>query len=52
MTSTPISMPVLRFGGTVISEEVGLQLDKATIKDLGRTRKVQVSKAMWMWKNA
>jgi chaperonin GroEL len=31
-------------GGTVISEEVGLQLDKATIKDLGRARKVQVSK--------
>ena len=31
-------------GGTVISEEVGLQLDKATIKDLGRAKKVQVSK--------
>ena len=31
-------------GGTVISEEVGLALDKATIKDLGRARKVQVSK--------
>jgi len=26
-------------GGTVISEEVGLQLDKATIKDLGRAKK-------------
>ncbi|GAB3006266.1 60 kDa chaperonin [Arenimonas maotaiensis] len=31
-------------GGTVISEEVGLSLDKATIKDLGRAKKVQVSK--------
>ncbi|MCE7033387.1 chaperonin GroEL [Lysobacter sp. GX 14042] len=31
-------------GGTVISEEVGLQLDKATIDDLGRAKKVQVSK--------
>ena len=31
-------------GGTVISEEVGLALDKATIKDLGRARKIQVSK--------
>ncbi|GAA5082180.1 chaperonin GroEL [Lysobacter panacisoli] len=31
-------------GGTVISEEVGLQLDKATIKDLGRAKKVLVSK--------
>ena len=31
-------------GGTVISEEVGLSLDKATIKDLGRARKIQVSK--------
>src|SRR6186713_2021724 len=31
-------------GGTVISEEVGLALDKATIKDLGRARKVQISK--------
>jgi len=28
----------------VISEEVGLALDKATIKDLGRARKIQVSK--------
>ena len=31
-------------GGTVISEEVGLQLDKATIKDLGRAKKIQISK--------
>jgi chaperonin GroEL len=31
-------------GGTVISEEVGLQLEKATISDLGRAKKIQVSK--------
>jgi chaperonin GroEL len=31
-------------GGTVISEEVGLALDKATIKDLGRAKKIQVTK--------
>jgi chaperonin GroEL len=31
-------------GGTVISEEVGLQLEKATIKDLGRAKKIQVSR--------
>jgi chaperonin GroEL len=31
-------------GGTVISEEVGLSLEKATIKDLGRAKKVQISK--------
>ena len=31
-------------GGTVISEELGLQLEKATLKDLGRAKKVQVSK--------
>ncbi|HEU4774314.1 MAG TPA: chaperonin GroEL [Lysobacter sp.] len=31
-------------GGTVISEEVGLQLEKATIADLGRAKKVQISK--------
>ncbi|EKQ62784.1 chaperonin GroEL [Xanthomonas citri pv. malvacearum str. GSPB2388] len=31
-------------GGTLISEEVGLALEKATIKDLGRAKKVQVSK--------
>jgi len=31
-------------GGTVISEEVGLSLEKATIADLGRAKKIQVSK--------
>jgi len=31
-------------GGQVISEEVGLSLEKATIKDLGRAKKVQISK--------
>lgn len=31
-------------GGTVVSEEVGLSLEKATINDLGRAKKVQVSK--------
>ena len=31
-------------GGTVISEEIGLSLEKATIADLGRAKKVQVSK--------
>ncbi|HGC2536819.1 TPA: chaperonin GroEL [Escherichia coli] len=31
-------------GGTVISEEVGLSLEKVTINDLGRAKKVQVSK--------
>jgi chaperonin GroEL len=31
-------------GGTVISEEVGLQLEKATIKDLGRAKKIVTSK--------
>ncbi|MGY1458783.1 MULTISPECIES: chaperonin GroEL [unclassified Luteimonas] len=31
-------------GGTVISEEVGLSLEKATINDLGRAKKIQVSK--------
>jgi len=31
-------------GGTVISEEVGLSLEKATIKDLGTARKIVVSK--------
>src|SRR5690606_17679438 len=31
-------------GGTVISEAAGLQPEKATIKDLGRAKKVQVSK--------
>jgi chaperonin GroEL len=31
-------------GGTVISEEVGLSLEKATIEDLGSAKRVQVSK--------
>src|SRR5512142_924839 len=31
-------------GGTVISEEVGLQLDKATINDLGRAKRVVITK--------
>ena len=31
-------------GGTVISDEVGLTLEKATIDDLGSAKKVQVSK--------
>ncbi len=31
-------------GGTVISEEVGLSLEKATINDLGRAKKIQVTK--------
>src|SRR5690242_13947645 len=31
-------------GGQVVSEEVGLKLDKATVKDLGRAKKIQVSK--------
>jgi chaperonin GroEL len=31
-------------GGQVISEEVGLQLEKATLKDLGRAKKVLISK--------
>ncbi len=31
-------------GGTVISEEVGLTLEKATLDDLGSAKKVQVSK--------
>jgi chaperonin GroEL len=31
-------------GGTVISEEVGLSLEKATLKDLGRAQEVQVTK--------
>jgi chaperonin GroEL len=30
--------------GTVISEEVGLQLEKATVKDLGRAKKVIITK--------
>jgi len=31
-------------GGTVISEEVGLSLEKASLEDLGKAKKVQVSK--------
>jgi chaperonin GroEL len=31
-------------GGTVISDEVGLTLEKATLKDLGRARRVEVGK--------
>ncbi len=31
-------------GGTVISEEVGLSLEKASLDDLGRAKKVQLSK--------
>jgi chaperonin GroEL len=31
-------------GGTVISEEVGLQLDKATLGDLGRAKRIVISK--------
>src|SRR5690606_33955913 len=31
-------------GGTVISEEVGLQLDKVTLEDLGSAKKIQVNK--------
>ena len=31
-------------GGTVISEEVGLTLEKATLKDLGRAKKIVVTK--------
>ncbi|MCI0507583.1 MAG: chaperonin GroEL [Gammaproteobacteria bacterium] len=31
-------------GGTVISEEVGLSLEKATLDDLGQAKKVQISK--------
>ncbi len=31
-------------GGTVISEEVGLSLEKATLEDLGEAKKVQITK--------
>ncbi|NCA68872.1 MAG: chaperonin GroEL [Sphingobacteriia bacterium] len=31
-------------GGTVIAEEVGLSLEKATLKDLGTAKKVQIAK--------
>jgi len=35
---------VILTGGQVISEEVGLQLEKATLKDLGRAKKVVITK--------
>src|SRR5258705_12818345 len=31
-------------GGTVISDELGLQLEKATLKDLGQAKRVEVGK--------
>jgi len=31
-------------GGTVISEELGLKLENATLKDLGRAKKVEAAK--------
>ena len=31
-------------GGTVISEELGLKLENATLKDLGRAKKIEVAK--------
>jgi len=31
-------------GGTVISEEIGLQLEKVTLKDLGQAKRVEVGK--------
>src|SRR5918992_943200 len=31
-------------GGTVIAEEVGLTLEKATLKDLGRAKRVEIAK--------
>ncbi|MCX7893461.1 MAG: chaperonin GroEL [Burkholderiales bacterium] len=31
-------------GGTVIAEELGLSLEKATLKDLGRAKKIEVAK--------
>jgi chaperonin GroEL len=31
-------------GGQVISEEVGLSLEKATLEDLGEAKKIQVNK--------
>jgi chaperonin GroEL len=34
----------IRSKATVISEEVGLSLEKATLNDLGTARKIQVSK--------
>ncbi len=31
-------------GGTVIAEEIGLQLEKATLKDLGRAKRIEIEK--------
>src|SRR5207237_7872395 len=31
-------------GGTVIAEELGLKLENATLKDLGRAKKIEVAK--------
>ena len=31
-------------GGTVISEEIGLSLEKATLKDLGQAKRIQITK--------
>ena len=31
-------------GGTVISEETGLSLEKATLKDLGQAKRVEIGK--------
>jgi chaperonin GroEL len=31
-------------GGTVISEELGLQLEKATLKDLGQAKRIEIGK--------
>jgi chaperonin GroEL (HSP60 family) len=31
-------------GGTVIAEEVGLSLEKATLKDLGRAKRIEIEK--------
>ena len=31
-------------GATVIAEEVGLQLEKATLKDLGRAKRIEIEK--------
>ncbi|MGQ0659204.1 MAG: chaperonin GroEL, partial [Chromatiales bacterium] len=31
-------------GGTVIAEEIGLQLEKVTLKDLGRAKRIEVEK--------
>lgn len=31
-------------GGTVISEEVGMELEKATLEDLGRAKRIVITK--------